>query len=101
MKHKKIKMTFADYDALVEKMLTANPEKPKEYPPLKDLIEAADYEDKSKVILNYMIWLSEVLDAPVTDEEKEFRKTLNKILNERIVLYDEEDVNDNNSCGKA
>lgn len=101
MKHKKIKMTFLEYDELVEKILEASPENPKEYPPLQNLLDASELEDKSHVILNYLILLSEKLPAPQTDEEKEFMKTLNRILNERIYLYDEEDLNDNDSCGKA
>lgn len=93
MKHKKVKMTFNEFDELVEKLLSVNMDKPKSYPPLKDLLDANELDDKSHSILNYMIWLSETLDTPVTQEEAEFKKVLHKILNERIYLYDEEDAN--------
>lgn len=101
MKHKIIKMTFNEYDELVERLLASGKEPLTEYPPLKDLIQANELEDKSRTIFNYFVWLSETLPPAETDEEKEFKNTLNRILIERVKLYDEEDENDNNSGGKA
>lgn len=101
MKHRKVKMTFDEYDALVEKLLKADDIVSHNYPPLEDLLAADEIDDKNSSILHYLILLSETLPHPVTEEQIQFRKKLNDILKDRLYLYDKEDLNDNNSGGKA
>ena len=82
------RMTFNDYDALVER-LKENPYQCNGWWPSPE--ELDEKLDEINPNIPFLIWIVETNPDPETEEEKASKRHINRILRENLKLYDPED----------
>lgn len=83
------KMTFADYDALCDR-ISVNPYQCIDWwPSPEELKEKLGNEINSNI--DFLTWILETNNPPETEEEKESQRYINKLLRTNLKLYDPED----------
>ena len=84
-----LKMTFDEYDALIEKLEKISYKPEGYYPTVQEIKDNLEPEfDKN---FDYIVWLTECNENPDTEEGILARNYLNRLLIKKLVLVDEED----------
>lgn len=85
-----LKMTFDEYDALIEKLEKISYKPEGYYPTVQEIKDNLEPEfDKN---FDYIVWLTECNENPDTEEGILARNYLNRLLIKKLVLVDEEDL---------
>ena len=85
-----LKMTFDEYDALIEKLEKISYKPEGYYPTAQEIKDNLEPEfDKN---FDYIVWLTECNENPDTEEGILARNYLNRLLIKKLVLVDEEDL---------
>ena len=85
-----LKMTFNEYDALIEKLEKISYKPEGYYPTVQEIKDNLEPEfDKN---FDYIVWLTECNENPDTEEGILARNYLNRLLIKKLVLVDEEDL---------
>lgn len=85
-----LKMTFDEYDALIEKLEKISYKPEGYYPTVQEIKDNLEPEfDKN---FDYIVWLTECNENPDTEEGILARNYLNRFLIKKLVLVDEEDL---------
>ena len=85
-----LKMTFDEYDALIEKLEKISYKPEGYYPTVQEIKDNLEPEfDKN---FDYIVWLTECNENPDTEERILARNYLNRLLIKKLVLVDEEDL---------
>ena len=85
-----LKMTFDEYDALIEKLEKISYKPEGYYPTVQEIKDNLEPEfDKN---FDYIVWLTECNENPDTKEGILARNYLNRLLIKKLVLVDEEDL---------
>lgn len=85
-----LKMTFDEYDALIEKLEKISYKPEGYYPTIQEIKDNLEPEfDKN---FDYIVWLTECNENPDTEEGILARNYLNRLLIKKLVLVDEEDL---------
>lgn len=85
-----LKMTFDEYDALIEKLEKISYKPEGYYPTVQEIKDNLEPEfDKN---FDYIVWLTECNENPNTEEGILARNYLNRLLIKKLVLVDEEDL---------
>lgn len=85
-----LKMTFDEYDALIEKLEKISYKPEGYYPTVQEIKDNLEPEfDKN---FDYIVWLTECNEDPDTEEGILARNYLNRLLIKKLVLVDEEDL---------
>lgn len=85
-----LKMTFDEYDALIEKLEKISYKPERYYPTVQEIKDNLEPEfDKN---FDYIVWLTECNENPDTEEGILARNYLNRLLIKKLVLVDEEDL---------
>ena len=85
-----LKMTFDEYDALIEKLEKISYKPEGYYPTVQEIKDNLEPEfDKN---FDYIVWLTECNENPDTEEGILARDYLNRLLIKKLVLVDEEDL---------
>lgn len=85
-----LKMTFDEYDALIEKLEKISYKPEGYYPTVQEIKDNLEPEfDKN---FDYIVWLTECNENPDTEEGILARNYLNRLLIKKLVLEDEEDL---------
>lgn len=85
-----LKMTFDEYDALIEKLEKISYKPEGYYPTVQEIKDNLEPEfDKN---FDYIVWLTECNENPDTEEGILSRNYLNRLLIKKLVLVDEEDL---------
>lgn len=85
-----LKMTFDEYDALIEKLEKISYKPEGYYPTVQEIKDNLEPEfDKN---FDYIVWLTECNGNPDTEEGILARNYLNRLLVKKLVLVDEEDL---------
>ena len=82
------KKTFADYDALCERVGTNPYQCDDWWPTPEELKENIGNEINQNI--DFLTWIIETNNPPETEEEKRSQKYINKLLRENLKLYDPE-----------
>ena len=82
----KKELSFDKYDKLIDR-LNKIPFKCGSYWPPKEKIDELIEEDLEKN-LEFLLWIIETADGPVTKEEEESKKYINSILYQNVKLHD-------------
>lgn len=85
-----LKMTFDEYDTLIEKLEKISYKPEGYYPTVQEIKDNLEPEfDKN---FDYIVWLTECNENPDTEEGILARNYLNRLLIKKLVLVDEEDL---------
>lgn len=85
-----LKMTFDEYDALIEKLEKISYKPEGYYPTVQEIKDNLEPEfDKN---FDYIVWLTECNENPDTEEGILARNYLNRLLIKKLILVDEEDL---------
>lgn len=85
-----LKMTFDEYDALIEKLEKISYKPEGYYPTVQEIKDNLEPEfDKN---FDYIVWLTECNENPDTEEGILAKNYLNRLLIKKLVLVDEEDL---------
>ena len=85
-----LKMTFDEYDALIEKLEKISYKPEGYYPTVQEIKDNLEPEfDKN---FDYIVWLTECNENPDTEEGILARNYLNRLLIKKLVLVNEEDL---------
>lgn len=85
-----LKITFDEYDALIEKLEKISYKPEGYYPTVQEIKDNLEPEfDKN---FDYIVWLTECNENPDTEEGILARNYLNRLLIKKLVLVDEEDL---------
>lgn len=85
-----LKMTFDEYNALIEKLEKISYKPEGYYPTVQEIKDNLEPEfDKN---FDYIVWLTECNENPDTEEGILARNYLNRLLIKKLVLVDEEDL---------
>ena len=85
-----LKMTFDEYDDLIEKLEKISYKPEGYYPTVQEIKDNLEPEfDKN---FDYIVWLTECNENPDTEEGISARNYLNRLLIKKLVLVDEEDL---------
>ena len=85
-----LKMTFDEYDSLIEKLEKISYKPEGYYPTVQEIKDNLEPEfDKN---FDYIVWLTECNENPDTEEGILARNYLNRLLIKKLVLVDEEDL---------
>lgn len=85
-----LKMTFDEYDALIEKLEKISYKPEGYYPTVQEIKDNLEPEFNRN--FDYIVWLTECNENPDTEEGILARNYLNRLLIKKLVLVDEEDV---------
>lgn len=77
-------LTFEKFDKLLER-INCLPFKCGSYWPTKEEIDLIIKEDLDKS-LEFLIWITETADEPITDKDKESKKYINSILYKHLKI---------------
>jgi len=82
------KMTFDEYDALVDRLQENTYQCDDWWPTKAELKEKIGSDINSYI--SFLIWILETNGEPGTEEEIESKRYINKLLRENLKLYDKE-----------
>lgn len=85
-----LKMTFNEYDALIEKLEKISYKPEGYYPTVQEIKDNLEPEFNKN--FDYIVWLTECNENPDTEEGILARNYLNRLLIKKLVLVDEEDL---------
>lgn len=85
-----LKMTFDEYDALIEKLEKISYKPEGYYPTVQEIKDNLEPEFNKN--FDYIVWLTECNENPDTEEGILARNYLNRLLIKKLVLVDEEDL---------
>lgn len=80
------KMTFDDYDALVQRIKENKYQCDGWWPTPEELKEKIGNDINANI--QFLIWVVETNPEPETDEEKASKRYINKLLYDNLKLYD-------------
>lgn len=85
-----LKMTFDEYDALIEKLEKISYKPEGYYPTVQEIKDNLEPEFNKN--FDYIVWLTECNENPDTEEGILARNYLNRLLIKKLVLVDEDDL---------
>ena len=83
----KKELTFDNYIAMCDRHLALDFQCGNWWPSIEDI--KTKIEPKLEQNLEFLIWISETADAPVTEEQKASQRYINELLNNTLVFVDQ------------